>query len=834
MGPARRGSGCSGYQPRGRRSGEAAAGAGRKGGRSRWGALYNGGDGARESCRRAKAGSERRIGDRRERRRWASTEAERLRSSERPRLGPRWGQDVAVAPFVKYSVAACASCSGVRGRAIARGLLRGLLHIEIEEVVTLKRELLLLGCECLGDAGIGQLVLGARLRPDSRQAHVEGHRGSGAAHAVPKAANLRRLVQSEALARRRNEDRRRSLAAALVLPLPRDLTQHARARGRAARGRSVLRAQAAAETSRGAALPARAPGHPRAPDGQAPFQARRPRPSRHQGCLRPPAGGPRSDALRAMLEALPAALGRRVGRDGHRSRRLDEHGRCLAADVAASRSSGERGLGARELLTSAGEGDAAAIVLAGSPARVALAATTDLDAARRTIDALTESDRGTDLDGAIALARSAVSSMPQVDRRVVLLSDHADGNQRTRPPPVGGDDGDPGLGSAPRLAGGALAGLRRFCAPTERDSGCASRWPAGQRGQPASIAGSSMEGRPAQGARAVVIDARVHHARSCAPARCRRDDVPVRAILTGARRDREQMMQRRSFRRQGGAPWRSSLTRPTIRSPPEARPAWSKPSRRSSSTSTSVRCQPFPTAERTSQADVGVLLDDPPGLTPEQRHVLGGFIDAGGVVLVALGPRAAAAPLGASLEPMLTHPVAWARCERRTSPGADASTAIGGLAEASRGLGGARQRLYRRRFFSHRTTAARSRPSSGGRTARPFSRAVRKGGDRSGSPAFPFLPTQATFPCAPGSWPSSTHGCKPRGTGPRRSEATPGRRGGSPGPGASRCRGRPAPSPRRERTASSVSCRTWSAPTASRSTEKRRRASPRRASASST
>ena len=53
---------------------------------------------------------------------------------------------------------------------------------------------------------------------------------------------------------------------------------------------------------------------------------------------------------------------------------------------------------ARELLASAREGDAVAIVMAGAPARVALAATTDLGAARALVDQMPPSDRATDLD----------------------------------------------------------------------------------------------------------------------------------------------------------------------------------------------------------------------------------------------------------------------------------------------------------------------------------------------------------------------------------------------------------------------------------------------------
>ncbi len=98
--------------------------------------------------------------------------------------------------------------------------------------------------------------------------------------------------------------------------------------------------------------------------------------------------------------------------------------------------------GARELLASAREGDAIAIVLAGAPARVELAATTDLGAARRAVDDLQPSDRATDLEGAIAIARGLVASLSQVDRRVVVLSDLADGHADG--PPLGEANGETG------------------------------------------------------------------------------------------------------------------------------------------------------------------------------------------------------------------------------------------------------------------------------------------------------------------------------------------------------------------------------------------------------
>ena len=60
--------------------------------------------------------------------------------------------------------------------------------------------------------------------------------------------------------------------------------------------------------------------------------------------------------------------------------------------------------GAQDILASLRDGDAAAIVLAGGPSRVGLAATTDISAASAALDGVTESERATDLDGASASA----------------------------------------------------------------------------------------------------------------------------------------------------------------------------------------------------------------------------------------------------------------------------------------------------------------------------------------------------------------------------------------------------------------------------------------------
>lgn len=81
--------------------------------------------------------------------------------------------------------------------------------------------------------------------------------------------------------------------------------------------------------------------------------------------------------------------------------------------------------GARDLLKSTREGDAVGIVLAGEPARLALAATTDLGVVRETLDKLKPADRSTDLRSAIRLAESSLKALPHVDKRIAVLSDFA-------------------------------------------------------------------------------------------------------------------------------------------------------------------------------------------------------------------------------------------------------------------------------------------------------------------------------------------------------------------------------------------------------------------------
>jgi hypothetical protein len=331
--------------------------------------------------------------------------------------------------------------------------------------------------------------------------------------------------------------------------------------------------------------------------------------------------------------------------------------------------------GARELLASAREGDAVALVLAGAPARVALAATTDLGAARNAIDALSESDRATDLDGAVDLAGGLVSPLPQIDRRIVVLSDLADG--RPDAPPLGAASPIPIWIALPELgAQGA------DCAVMSAD-----RVGIRVRVQVACSQGTTPAGREV-----IAEDSKGGALGRASPAAGPNVEVTVLLPSDDAIPTRVRLSGSDAIASDDVAPVISEAGRGAIAvvadATSEAVATGGAPiaEQALSAIKLDVDVQPIPAfpdrAEDLGNV-FGVILDDPPGLTPEQRHALSAYLSSGGEVLLALGPLTAAAPLGASLEPLLKHAVAWSQTK---SVGADPATAVGELAESARSL----------------------------------------------------------------------------------------------------------------------------------------------------
>lgn len=330
--------------------------------------------------------------------------------------------------------------------------------------------------------------------------------------------------------------------------------------------------------------------------------------------------------------------------------------------------------GAREILGALRDGDAAAIVLAGGPARVGLAATTDISAARAAASGITESDRGTDLDGAIAIARTLVSELPQIDRRVIVLSDLADGKPDA---PALGDGAVipvwvamPELRSAAEDCGvlsgdrtGARVRVRFACSTAQAAAGrevqikdgdkviASVALPQTQMGEATlTVSGDETKELVAQltGKDAIASDDRAPVVVEAGPA----------ALAVVGDRAEEAVAT-------GGAPVVEQALA-ALHVDMAVRPIPQVPDRREDTA-------PF----------AAIVVDDPPGFTPEQRRALGSFVESGGVLLVALGRRAAAAPLGANFEPLLGQAVGW---DSSGAAGVDVASGASFFGEAASSL----------------------------------------------------------------------------------------------------------------------------------------------------
>ena len=265
--------------------------------------------------------------------------------------------------------------------------------------------------------------------------------------------------------------------------------------------------------------------------------------------------------------------------------------------------------GARELLGSAREGDAMAVVLAGAPARVALTPTTDLGAAHAAIETLAESDRGTDLDGAVGLARGLLSSLPQVDRRIVVLSDLADGHPEA--PPLGD--------SSPTPVWVALPELRAHgtdCAVMRAD----------RHGVRVRVRVTCGPGASASGREVVVEDARGGVLGRATPGPGANVEVIVLLASDEASPARARLMGGDAIASDDVAPVVPEAGRgaiavvadPTTETVATGGPPIAEQALSALQLDFDVRPIPaFPDRAEDLAGALGVLLDDPPGLTPE-------------------------------------------------------------------------------------------------------------------------------------------------------------------------------------------------------------------------
>lgn len=300
--------------------------------------------------------------------------------------------------------------------------------------------------------------------------------------------------------------------------------------------------------------------------------------------------------------------------------------------------------GARELLSSAREGDAITLIQAGTPARLALATSTDLRAAARAVSELRPSDRATDLASAIALARAALSGLPHADKRVILFSDLAD----DFPAEPGSDLWAP----LPELASKAdNCGIIKAARSGQRVSAsvaCSSEAAARTRTlrllsqDQAATAEVRLVVRP--GEQGLTLEAK--------------SDAATALELTGS--DQNPDDDRAEI-----APESRGLSLAVhVDGAGEAVATGGAPVLEQALHALGYGAPVRPLAELPRDAgelgDVAALfIDDPPGFTPETRSALHDWLEGGAVAALFVGQRAHDTQLGATLEPFLRGAVDW-------------------------------------------------------------------------------------------------------------------------------------------------------------------------------
>jgi hypothetical protein len=309
--------------------------------------------------------------------------------------------------------------------------------------------------------------------------------------------------------------------------------------------------------------------------------------------------------------------------------------------------------GARDLLRSAREGDAVALVLAGRPARVALAATTDLTAARDALAELRPSDRPTDLGSAVQLARAALKPLPHVDKRLAVLSDLADARPPEGEPPAW----TPLAELAHPVSDCAVLRAQRARQSVVATIACTARGAAEGRQVELVDAASESEAASAKVAVATALGAR---------------EGEQTVTLESAPKSNESLW----VRLPGKDATPENDRAPVLRQPAElvvgtvvdsatasaltGGPTLLEQALAALSPSPSIRPMSIiPDDDLEIQNLAALVIDDPPGLSPEARATLGDYLEAGGVAIAFLGKRSETAQLASTLEPFARGAVRW-------------------------------------------------------------------------------------------------------------------------------------------------------------------------------
>ncbi|MBM4361870.1 MAG: VWA domain-containing protein, partial [Deltaproteobacteria bacterium] len=315
---------------------------------------------------------------------------------------------------------------------------------------------------------------------------------------------------------------------------------------------------------------------------------------------------------------------------------------------------------AGELAEGLREGDAVAVVLAGAPARLGLAPTTDIATARRILGELQPTDRATDLGGAIALARAALRELPQRDRRVLLLSDLAGPPLPEGDPPVSTPlpalaerAEDCGITSAEQR-GGRLT-VRVACTSADVARGRRVEVTSGTSGADAAPGGqgaasAELSSRPGEQTLTLEVGGARDRVRLTGTDALPEDDVAGVAAEGVARRVAVVADPERASARTGG----ETVVEQALRALDSGHAV--------------VPLDAVPEDGTALAGAAALVLDDPRGLGPESRDTVTAFVEGGGVLVALLGPRSTSIELGATLEPLGSGTPRW---EATALPGLD-------------------------------------------------------------------------------------------------------------------------------------------------------------------
>ena len=304
--------------------------------------------------------------------------------------------------------------------------------------------------------------------------------------------------------------------------------------------------------------------------------------------------------------------------------------------------------GARDLLLGTRSGDAIGVVLAGRPARLLLSPTTELGRAKEILAEVEPSDRATDLDAALALADDALSRLPQVDKQIVVLSDLAT-QSALAPTKAGVSIPLPEL--ARPFDNCALVRARREPGQVSAEVACSAG---------AVRTGRRVELRTADGKKLSAVDlveaVNFPLSEELAPAQLTvhltepnagvRDQVPSDDAVDVEPKASDFTVALSADPKQSGLPTSGTTV---LRAALEALDQ-----------ELSIRpVAVLPDHGGELEGVAAIVVDDPPGLTPEASSVLEDFARQGGVVLALLGSQVQSAPLGAVFQPLVAGAPSW-------------------------------------------------------------------------------------------------------------------------------------------------------------------------------